>query len=183
MLYMAAPLTGLMAQEMPQLKPGARVRVTYTQDSGAAKRVVGALVSVDSNAVTLTANEPHMAVRTVPFTSVERIEISPNGPKISAGRVAGGFFLGAVGGYFIGGGMGKAFEPDECSTRFHDTEECGYGALLGALSGAAIGAFVGSLAGAAMKAERWQVVSMLQNRQGMILPRHDRLAFSVTWRF
>ena len=138
-----SPLT-LGAQSRSQLTAGARVRVAASPRIG---WITGTVASADSARLILRAARG-AAQDTVPFTSVEALEVSRGRPwqvRTVVGAL-GGCVLGGVIGALIGAGYADG------------GGDTGAGAALGASVGCAAWALLGGAAGALTARERWRAV-------------------------
>jgi hypothetical protein len=190
MLLLATPLTGPMAQEMPQLRPDARVRITVptvvANRIGDASSImlrgindttiwiIGNVVSWNTSSIALQGISD-TAIVTVPLMSVHRIEVS-EGRRVSVGRVVAATFIGLFAGAVIGGLIGHAAEGP-----FSGTAEMK--ALGGIVLGGFGGALAGGIIGARHRVERWEAMSLPGVRQGLGPGQSRPFMLSVTWQF
>jgi hypothetical protein len=127
---------------------GARVRLTLFD----ARREEGQFEAVDSVAILLRPVGAATVARRHELSGVRALEVyRPGGDR--GARGAAGFFLGALGGAVVGGGVGYVVTKD-------GVEDKGIGAVLGAPVGALIGGLLGLGAGLESARERWEPVPL-----------------------
>lgn len=124
-----AQISGLIAQEGPQIVPGTRIRVTAP--TVASDRLVGTAMSLDVDTLVMKA-EDWAAPLTVPIASVTRLDVSRG--KVSRGKNALkgagiGLLVGGAGGYVVEASV----EGDQAIAPI-------VGAIGGAVNGSLIGA-------------------------------------------
>ena len=156
LLLLLIPLsfTSLAAQDT--LTAGDKVRVTTEEE-----RVVGSLVSLDDNQLTLTT-EARDSSLVLPLASLTKLEVS-RGQKSMAGR---GALIGLGAGAAVGVGTALvACAGGDCNT---DGDITGALALGLGAGGALVGAGIGALIGSSIKVDRWETVPL------------DRISVSLT---
>jgi hypothetical protein len=131
-------LVGAVDVAHGQADSGLRVRITT--DGGSHKRMVGTLLSADSDSLRLTSSNDQR-VLTVPTRSVVRLERS-RGQRPSTGR---GARIGAL----VGGGtgllLGIAASSESDSWVQIGAEEVAVVTVVFGLAGAGVGALIGSV--------------------------------------
>ncbi|MBI4551406.1 MAG: hypothetical protein HY710_04010 [Candidatus Latescibacteria bacterium] len=176
--------TDTSAREAPRIGPGVRIRITVAQATRPT-RFTGKCVSVDTNKVVLEVKDrdgaPPVRTMTVRLKDVKQVEMV-QGYRVSAGRVIAGIILGGFGGMGIGSASVQKSHYRELDGMIN-TDAYGETQLKQMFIGALVGSLLGGITGAALRAERWEVVPLLQTRQGMIPPRREQWAFAVSWRF
>jgi hypothetical protein len=169
LLFLSLPSASLRAQEIPQLKPGVRVRVTAP--TVAANRIVGTVMSVDADQVILKGKADRISI--VPLAAMTRLEVSRK--KWSGKGALAGAGMGLLLGGLAGGIVGRFSETP--GDEWYGMRTF-VGLVMGSGSGLAFGAVVGAL-----PRERWSAVSMPSIRQGLGPGQSRPFMFSMTVRF
>ena len=143
----AAPLAAQMSP-YPTLPPGSRVRVHSAQGP-----VIGAIRSVSDSAI-VVAPASARAV-TIPWSSVNRLEIS-RGRSTNAWR---GLGIGALGGAVTGVILGLAAGEDCGRSNSFVCFDRGSLALAGGVGFGVIGGVIGLVAGAFRTHENWHMIT------------------------
>jgi hypothetical protein len=181
LLFLFGQPTGLMAQEMPQLRPDARVRITAPMV--AANPIVGTVVSVDARNLVLRRTDRNWLSQ-VPLVSIKRLEVS-QGRQSSGKRALKGAGLGMLCGGAVGmlTGILAAASYDN-----HDSGDIGLPSnkLFVLIFSPSLGAGVGLIGGTiwgALPRERWSAVSMPSIRQGLGPGQSGPFMLAMTVRF
>jgi hypothetical protein len=149
-------------------------RVRVTAPSFAAEPIVGDLIAVDGDAITVRRSGADKIV--VPTQTVTRFEI-----RRRAGRKLMGLGIGLLGGAAIGALIGQATKescsPDELFCGLEDLQIPAYG-VVGGLIGAGVGVLVAP-------GEKWETVDHGNVRVSMtpIIGRHGTVGMLMTLRF
>ena len=184
-----------LASARAQVRPGARVRVTYTPTcppqtvcAGFRDRLkqIGTVVSWDGDTLHLDAERrtsPQVYALTVPRSSIIRLDVSW-GKKSNAGL---GTAIGLLAGGALGGlvGLGLFEEPEPCKGLLcfefgpeNKSEAFWFGAMVGGLLGGAVGYLAGSPG-----SDVWEEVPLDRLRVSLGPQRDGRFGFGASVRF
>ena len=188
-LLTITPLTGATAQ----VRPGERVRVTYTPTCPPQavcagfrdRQQIGTFVSWDGDTLHLDAEgrtSPQVYALNVPRSSIIRLDVS-RGQKSNAEL---GATIGVLAGGALGGLVGLALfeEPEPCEGLCFNfgPENKGGAFLLGAVVGGLIVGAVGFLAGS-VESDVWKEVPLDRLRVNLAPQRNGRFGFGASVRF
>ena len=151
---------------------GQRVRITL---EGRPAPMRGTVASQDSAAITL--RESGGNVRVVPIAELDEVERSLG----RAGNAGKGFWIGAGGGFVLGGVTGAVIANDICGSCDPETAKA---FVLVGVAGALVGGLLGGLIGAAAGSERWEPVGSAARlgRGPSDLPTRSAPAFTLAFR-
>jgi len=174
-LVASAALRSLSAQQLPEVRPGQRVRVTAP--SAGLHQAVSTVEALSASELTLLRERLHergwvdtLHVR-VALDSVRRVEVSTGQHSHEWTGAGVGAVVGGTVGYMIG-------QRRKCSC-------CGpcYSAEGGALLGGVVGAVVGGLIGDGIRTDEWLPVDLHRLRIGLLPQSGGRLGLGASLGF
>lgn len=165
------------AQQVAQVSPGARVRVSLARGKDASRiqyQQIGTVASLSPD--TLVLREGSAAtLQVIPLDSIQKLEYSRGLRSHSLAGAAMGFVGGAVLGWAVKSNEKVPECQDFPCLDFDKTFAPIGGALVGALGGTLVGAAIG----AAIRTERWEVIPMPSWKAGL-RPGTGGLALSLS---
>jgi len=164
-LLLIVPLADLMAQEIPPLAPGARVRVSVRQQG----RQIGTLVAVKADTLVLKAESRNVPLA-IPITSVSRLDIS---------RGQASFGKGALRGAGIGLLVGVAYPTVEFMKNGNEDGLFPLMLMFGSLGGT----FLGALIGGSRPGEQWERVPLERIRVSLSPQRGGGIRLAASFKF
>jgi len=167
------PLARLNAQKSQSLELGARVRVSTAADGMKRDWMIGTVLSMTGDHLTIRSEEDSAHEVELLRTTNTRVEVSQG----QHSKWLTGLGLGLLAGVGVGGAIGYVVAVDDPQT------EDGYAiAIIGAASGGLGGALVGGLIGSGIKVDRWQVVPSASIGFRDPFAPHAQFVFSVSVR-
>jgi hypothetical protein len=149
LLALIVPLAAEGQQlEMPD--PGTRVRVSVATDEGRPTRIVGTLVALTPDHITLRTPADDGSEFRVTRISVTHVEVSQGQHT----RWLRGLGLGFLGGAAAGAALGPVL--DELGNDLRPEHAAAAGAFFGGIAGGVIG----TVAGATTRVDRWHAVPL-----------------------
>ena len=140
------PLSRLTAQEAPALEPGARVRVSTAAKTASPVWVVGTVVEVTGDRLTIRPQQDSGRTVDIARAAVTQLQVSSGQDSKALTGLGLGFVVGAV----VGGAIGYAALHEGHDLASQDA------ALIGAAPGALVGALLGLAIGSDSKTDRWE---------------------------
>jgi hypothetical protein len=153
--------------------PGARVRVTVAADEGRPTRIVGTLVALTRDEITLRSPADDGLEFRVPRISVTQVEVS-QGQRT---RWLRGLGLGFLGGAAAGAVFGFVLDEDGNDLRPE------HAAAAGAVFGGIAGGLIGTVAGATTRVDRWCALPLTSESRVSISTMRRGRAVSVQLTF
>lgn len=158
-LALCWPLASLHGQDVVQLTPATRLRVSAS--SPLTQVQTGRYRALTDSALVLSGDTSQV---TIPLAGITQVELSRGRKPSVAGGIVG-FLLGAA----AGGALGCAANSDDYGVYCggQDDTKVIVGAALGGIAGATLGALL-------FRRERWAIVdgSRLRTDPPVVLPRH-----------